>query len=657
MRLDRLLLGLALGGVAIASPSCGGSETDPGDDGGAPSDGGGSGATTNDGGSGGADGDGGTSGTGGSSPTACDNGAENPPACDACGDGVEFFANSCADVEVPVWTPPAAEWCARPGYGLGAVADAMPLDERGPYDSWLHPENPEAAGHRKVFARLFTQFTVQNSVKWGPWAIWGSEDFAHSLVDTLEPLGPVGKGHVLAWDQQIPPLGTPAPHDVADYLEAAGFEIVDAYPTNCQQKSTLAPPATADEITAAAAAKQLLEAQVKRMAQSLGDALPIWDVVNEIIVEKCWASVFAEAGDTGVDAETRAIVTVLDWALEVHPNLIAIYNDYGQSEYAGDNPATWNRAAMTTLITAVLAEKKTLNGIGYQGHLACGPDNDAGNSDDCALDTTALQSGISEHAALGLPVYFTELDVAHSRDWANGGATKGTIDADVQAELYADYVRTALFHPDVLGITLWGYKQDVMFGAWGYSRAAGESDEGYWAKGPGFYDDHFAAKPAYHAVLDVLEEYYDGAGCDFIDGARFAKVGGGDATIAENTFGDASGVAELRELNSFALYLFNTPYPGKYAVDLSVEHDAPSPITFEVTVDGADAESITLDAGTAEGTIETLTFYEDPISLNRGARVVRVELAEETYTCSGTWADNCDGNGVIHGIRLRRVGD
>lgn len=656
MRWRRLGLGVALGSLALASPSCGGSETDPSGGGDDPNGDGGSGATDGDGGSGATSSDGGTSGTGGNAPGACDNGAENPPECDACDGDVAFFASSCADVEVPEWEPPQGDWCARPGYGLGTVADAFPPETLGAYDSWLHPENPEAPGHRKLFARLFTQFTVQNSVKWGPWAIWEGEDAAHTLVESLLPLGPVGKGHVLAWDQQLPPLGTPAPHDVADYLEAAGFEIVEGYPTNCEQKATLAPPSTPDEIEAATTAKELLEAQVKLMAGTFGDELALWDVVNEINVEKCWASVFAEPGDTGLDAEVRTILTVIDWALEVHPNLIALYNDYGQSEFGGNN-GIWNRANMTALLTAVLAEKKTLNGVGYQGHLICGPDNDTGNSDDCALDTTALAAAISEHAALGVPVYFTEVDVAHSRDQSAGGATIGTIDPEVQGEIYADYVRAALFHPDVLGISLWGYKQDVMFGAWGYSRGSGESDEDYWAKGPGLYDDRFQPKPAYYAVLDVLEEYYDGAGCDFIDGSRFAKVGGGDATIAGNTFGDASGIATLGETGSFAVYLFNTPYPGEYSVDLAIEHDAPSPITFEVTIDGAHAESITLDADAADGAMETITFYDDPVSLDRGTRVVRVELAEETYTCSGSWADDCDGNGIIHGIRLRRVGD
>ncbi|HSC85688.1 MAG TPA: hypothetical protein VLC09_00375, partial [Polyangiaceae bacterium] len=173
----------------------------------------------------------------------------------------------------------------------------------------------------------------------------------------------------------------------------------------------------------------------------------------------------------------------------------------------------------------------------------------------------------------------------------------------------------------------------------------------------GLYDDHFAPKPAYYALLDVLEEYYDGPACDFLPATRYAKVGGGETTVQTNFFNEASGVVTLSELNSFALYFFNTPYPGHYSLDLQIEHDQPSPITLQATVDGGHAEAITLNPNAPDGSTETITFYAEPIQLERGARVVQVKLTDEAYSCGGTYSDACDGNGILRGIRLRRVGD
>ncbi|HSC89212.1 MAG TPA: hypothetical protein VLC09_18145, partial [Polyangiaceae bacterium] len=168
---------LACAGTLVLA--CGSSDGDPNPDAdGSPTDSPDAGTGGAPGGTGGETGSGGTPG--------CDNGATNPPDCDACAGGVEFFANSCADVIVPEWIPPSGEWCARAGYGFGSVADALP--DLGPYDDWLLPTNPDAGGHRKLYARLFSQVTVQNSVKWGPWAIWGGQAAAHTLLDQLRPL-------------------------------------------------------------------------------------------------------------------------------------------------------------------------------------------------------------------------------------------------------------------------------------------------------------------------------------------------------------------------------------------------------------------------------------------------------------------------------------
>lgn len=551
-----------------------------------------------------------------------------------------------AEVAVPTFAPPAADWCARPGYGLGTAMDAqlrlLPTE--------LHPHDPEYPKARRVARELFTEVTVANSLKWGPRAYLDGATMTGYVLDALAGSGTLVKGHVALWHEQLPPPGKgfAAPDDVTDVLVDAGFGVTTPWLSYCRQPFRGDVPA---DVRGALTGRAL-----SHVAEAVGafGGLQVWDVLNEIAStdNQCWPSAFAEPGDAELDAGVRALVAALDAADAADPTGIHLYNDFAVMDDLTTNAVDCNLPRALELVSAVVATRGRLDGLGTQGHLACGPGEDPSG---CAVDVARLTEALDAFLAAGVPVYVTELDVVKERAVVSGDSTIiGALPPEQQATIYADYLRVALGHPAVLGVTLWGHKQDRMWGA--AAREPGESDAAYWARGPGLYDDRFQPKPAYDAVLQVLEEHYAGAGCDYLPANRFAKVTG-EYTIAAHRFAQEGPVA-IRSPGESVIYLLHTPYSGHWQLDLSLERDTPGDNVFEITVDGTNAATLTLDSALADGTLAEVSVYPDLIPLVRGAHVVRVALGPDTFTCEpDAWSDDCDGNGVLHGLRLRRMGE
>jgi hypothetical protein len=92
-------------------------------------------------------------------------------------------------------------------------------------------------------------------------------------------------------------------------------------------------------------------------------------------------------------------------------------------------------------------------------------------------------------------------------------------------------------------------------------------------------------------------------------------------------------------------------------LEVELERDTPGDNVFEVSIDGPNAANVTPDSQDADGTISDVAVYAQPVSLGRGAHVVRIAWGPDTHTGpSDAGSDDCDGNGTIHGWRLRRVG-
>ena len=117
------------------------------------------------------------------------------------------------------------------------------------------------------------------------------------------------------------------------------------------------------------------------------------------------------------------IIRSFQLARQYCPNAILVLNDY--------NVLSWDTDAFIQLATPVVAAG-VVDALGAQGH---------GLESWSVAD---IQSRLNRVAALGLPIYITEYDVARTND---------------QEQLNIMRAQFTLFHdhPSVAGITLWGY--------------------------------------------------------------------------------------------------------------------------------------------------------------------------------------------------------
>ena len=117
------------------------------------------------------------------------------------------------------------------------------------------------------------------------------------------------------------------------------------------------------------------------------------------------------------------IIRSFQLARQYCPNAILVLNDY--------NVLSWDTDAFIQLATPVVAAG-VVDALGAQGH---------GLESWSVAD---IQSRLNRVAALGLPIYITEYDVARTND---------------QEQLQIMQAQFPLFrnHPSVAGITLWGY--------------------------------------------------------------------------------------------------------------------------------------------------------------------------------------------------------
>ncbi|HAX95974.1 MAG TPA: hypothetical protein DCY35_05555 [Prolixibacteraceae bacterium] len=140
-------------------------------------------------------------------------------------------------------------------------------------------------------------------------------------------------------------------------------------------------------------------------------------------------------GQTGWDWVIQSFVL----ARKYMPNTKLILNDYG---IINDNNATSSYLQIINL----LKDRGLIDGIGVQGHRF-----ELENA-----SVTTLKYNLDRLAATGLPIYISEMDLGNYGD-------SGTPDDQVQLQLFQKIFPVLWEHPEVQGITLWGYKEGAMW--------------------------------------------------------------------------------------------------------------------------------------------------------------------------------------------------
>jgi endo-1,4-beta-xylanase len=183
-----------------------------------------------------------------------------------------------------------------------------------------------------------------------------------------------------------------------------------------QQPSWMAGLSRADQQTA-----------VKDWIQAFCDRYPntkFIDVVNEPPphTTPVYKDAIGGEGASGYDW----IVNAFKWARAACPNAILLLNDYNTIEYAADN------SHFIDIVTAIKNAGAPIDAIGAQAHATY------------QIPTATVKGFIDQLSATGLPVYITEYDIPIADD-------------NQQKAVMQEQITMYWDHPNIKGITLWGY--------------------------------------------------------------------------------------------------------------------------------------------------------------------------------------------------------
>ncbi|MDF2823738.1 MAG: glycoside hydrolase [Mycobacterium sp.] len=174
------------------------------------------------------------------------------------------------------------------------------------------------------------------------------------------------------------------------------------------------------------------------------------------------------------------------------PTAALYYNDHSTETLSDKSTAIYDlvkRLRNTTvdvLIDGTRTPKPLIDGVGLQGHMLGGKDQQPNISD--------IETNMQRFADLGLAIRFTELDIRIPV--LNGAAT--VADLDRQRLVYNMMTQVCLNQPACTGLTLWGFT-DKRSWITDYP----DSFSGYGAATP--LDADYRRKPAWAGIADALK--------------------------------------------------------------------------------------------------------------------------------------------------------
>jgi endo-1,4-beta-xylanase len=173
------------------------------------------------------------------------------------------------------------------------------------------------------------------------------------------------------------------------------------------------------------------------------------------------------------------------------PHALLFYNDHSAETHSDKSDAIYDlvkRLRHTTVdvvVDGTPTTKPLIDGIGFQGHMLGGKDQQP--------MTTDMAANLQRFADLGLTIRFTELDVRIPV--VNGVAEPA--DLYRQREVYKTMTELCLRQPRCSGITLWGFT-DKRSWITDYP----DTFSGYGAATP--TTATYARKPAWSGIVDAL---------------------------------------------------------------------------------------------------------------------------------------------------------
>lgn len=197
----------------------------------------------------------------------------------------------------------------------------------------------------------------------------------------------------------------------------------------------------------------------------------IWDVVNEAINsngslrDSIW---LRGIGPDYLDMAFR-------WAHEANPQARLFYNDYGGEGLGQKSDAIYN------LVAGMIKRGVPINGVGLEMHVSV----------DGYPPPQDVLANMKRLAALGLEIQITEMDVK-----IQGDPRPMQVKLNTEAQIYRDMLSTCLDVKQCTAFVMWGFTDRH---SW-IPAATGHPDA------PLIYDAAYNPKPAYYALMDVLNQ-------------------------------------------------------------------------------------------------------------------------------------------------------
>jgi endo-1,4-beta-xylanase len=227
-------------------------------------------------------------------------------------------------------------------------------------------------------------------------------------------------------------------------------------------------------------AEQLLTEHVEKVVQHYSGRMQSWDVVNEAIDPKSangfrTKSVWYEfLGEDFVEIAFKA-------AAKNDSHALLTYNDYDLEVN------TTKQRLVLDLIERLKTKGIRVDGLGTQAHL--------GANFTKSFSADQYKHFLNDAAKMGLKVTITELDVNDQKLPPDFNQRDVAV-----AQVYHDFLNTALRHPAINGFLTWGI-----------------SDKGSWLNGfapradqllsrPLLFDEQLQPKASFNAVASVLEK-------------------------------------------------------------------------------------------------------------------------------------------------------
>jgi endo-1,4-beta-xylanase len=336
---------------------------------------------------------------------------------------------------------------SQAGVGCSAQSLRAYADKRGILiGTAVNPSLFSEEAYASTLAREFNMVEPENVMKWG--TIRPDRDtFNFKPGDQVVAFAQAHKmkirGHCLVWSEYNPA-----------WLERGS--------------------ATPEEMS------KLLREHITKVMKHYAGQVFAWDVVNEAFEANgsIETSIWYDRPGIGFKGKgTAYIEQAFRWARAADSKALLFYNDY---DAEGLNPKS---DAVYAMVKDFKSRGVPIDGVGLQMHIFT-----------LSIKEIAdLEANITRLTALGLQVHITEMDVGLPMD--SKGQLAHQADLQQQADIYRYVAAACLRQRGCTAFQTWGFTDKY---TWVPDYTKG-------AKGaPLLFDQNYAIKPAYKAVLDVF---------------------------------------------------------------------------------------------------------------------------------------------------------